>query len=54
MADPDADPYYPSCSRLRCSRITQKLLEFLLRPEEEIAELDDADKADFLAAEGVS
>ncbi|WP_125606412.1 redox-regulated ATPase YchF [Lapidilactobacillus bayanensis] len=53
MADPDSDPYF-QVVRDYAVQDNAEAIAISARTEEEIAELDDADKADFLAAEGVS
>lgn len=53
MADPDADQYF-QIVRDYATQDNAEAIAISARTEEEIAELDDADKADFLAAEGVS
>ncbi|KRM71761.1 redox-regulated ATPase YchF [Lacticaseibacillus brantae] len=53
MADPDASPYVKLIEDY-AAKEGAEVIAVSARTEEEIAELDDADKADFLAAEGVS
>lgn len=53
MADPDASPYYQTIKDYAAKENAESLA-ISAKTEEEIAELDDADKKDFLEAEGVS
>ncbi|WP_125769290.1 redox-regulated ATPase YchF [Lapidilactobacillus wuchangensis] len=53
MADPDSDQYY-QVVRDYAQKEGAQALGISAKTEEEIAELDDDDKKDFLAAEGVS
>lgn len=53
MADPDSDPYY-QVVRDYAAKENAEAIGISAKTEEEIAELDDDDKADFLAAEGVA
>lgn len=53
MADPDSDPYY-QIVRDYAAKENAEAIGISAKTEEEIAELDDDDKADFLAAEGVA
>ncbi|MCD2255499.1 redox-regulated ATPase YchF [Agrilactobacillus fermenti] len=53
MADPDASPYYQQIKDFAAQE-NAEALAISAKTEEEIAELDDADKKDFLEAEGVS
>jgi GTP-binding protein YchF len=53
MADPDSDKYY-QVVRDYAQKEGAQALGISAKTEEEIAELDDDDKKDFLAAEGVS
>ncbi|MFD1465465.1 redox-regulated ATPase YchF [Lapidilactobacillus mulanensis] len=53
MGDPDADPYY-QIVRDYAEKENAEAIGISAKTEEEIAELDDNDKADFLAAEGAS
>lgn len=53
MADPDACPYVQQIKE-EAAKENAEVIAVSARTEEEIAELDDADKADFLEAEGVS
>lgn len=53
MADPDASPYVQQI-KAEAAKENAEVIAVSARTEEEIAELDDSDKADFLAAEGVS
>lgn len=53
MADPDSSKYYQQVKEFAASEHAESL-GISARTEEEIAELDDEDKKDFLEAEGVS
>lgn len=53
MADPDSVPYVQQIKQ-EAAKEGAEVIAVSARTEEEIAELDDADKADFLEAEGVS
>ncbi|KRO16391.1 redox-regulated ATPase YchF [Lacticaseibacillus saniviri] len=53
MADPEAQPYVKIIQN-QAAKEGAEVIAVSAKTEEEIAELDDADKADFLAAEGVS
>lgn len=53
MADPEAQPYVKVIQD-QAAKEGAEVIAVSAKTEEEIAELDDADKADFLAAEGVS
>ncbi|KRN25848.1 redox-regulated ATPase YchF [Lacticaseibacillus camelliae] len=53
MADPDASPYVQQI-KAEAAKENAEVIAVSARTEEEIAELDDSDKADFLEAEGVS
>ena len=52
MADPDASPYVQQI-KAYAAKENADVVAVSAKTEEEIAQLDDADKADFLAAEGV-
>ena len=52
MADPEASKYFQQIKEY-AAKENAEVIAVAAEAEEEIAELDDADKADFLAAEGV-